>query len=239
MKRKILEIKIIFNDTIIGHCNYLKIEKEKYISASFFYLKDFHFVKEVLFNQNDIVKIQICYINKFNVKVHLVDFGISLIDDLIQDDCFEIFGLLVPIDGITYDQRIIDIFYNWQNNEEIDWWSMDKDYKDSYLYCCGSWSGLSKDIFGKDYFIDCSLIDEKLDFYYLLGSTFFGNRGYFGNYAYTLGDCLTEIYTNSNSLKNLNIKFLHHKKAILVLGVAVFNEICTLFENSGVKILKE
>lgn len=239
MNKKILEIRIVFNNTIIGYCNYLKLEKEMYTSACFFSLKDFHFLKEVAFNQEDVVNIQVYYYNKFNVKTHLLDFGIFVIDDLIQDDYLKIFGLLIPIDGIIYDQRIIDIFYKWQNNEDIDWWTMDKDYKESYIYCCGSWSGLSKEVSRKDYIIDCSIVNEKLDFYYLLASTFFGSRGYFGDYTYTLGDCLTEIYTNSTSLTNLKIEFLNHKQVIKVFGLDVFNEICFLFENSGVKILKE
>ena len=238
MIKKRIDIRVLSNDILIGNCDYIKLEKEQYTTGFYFYLNQFNFIKQVTFDQGDVLTIQIYYYNRFNIKMHLFNFEIYLIDDIHENNSIRIFGLMIPIDGIIYDQRIIDIFYRWHNNEEIDWWTLDVDYKESFLYCCGSYSGLFKEIARKTYAINCLSVNEKLDFYYLLGYTFFGNKGYFGDSLYTLGDCLTEIYNNSNSLKNLNLKFVNHQKLILIFGEEYFNEICSLFESADVKILK-
>jgi hypothetical protein len=94
-------------------------------------------------------------------------------------------------------QGVIDVFNLWQLGRKFDWQalsihsSLKKDYNDA----CLKYFGLGTQILDKEiYQLDVSLILEELDFYYLAGVEFFGDRGYFGYDLHSFTDCLIELH---------------------------------------------
>jgi hypothetical protein len=93
------------------------------------------------------------------------------------------------------------ILEHWQKGKSsIDWRPLPIKGKREWLRACLSWSGLpTQEIKSFNYIIDAGQINHALDFYCLLGETFFGYRGYFGQDSAGFSDCFSEIYAQVQS----------------------------------------
>ncbi|WP_284461746.1 barstar family protein [Chryseobacterium sp.] len=101
--------------------------------------------------------------------------------------------------GGGYNQYIVDIFYNWERDVEINWNEIDDiETKNNYLRACYLWNAslfTLKDV--KDVYIDGKLINCREDIYYQLGELLIGKRGYFGSNLDALEDYLIDIVKNN------------------------------------------
>lgn len=108
--------------------------------------------------------------------------------------------------GDIYNQFIVDVFYNWSCNNEIDWNMINIKRKKDYLKACYWWGGRRFKINDVNYImIDGELITCDEDIFYYLGESFFGKRGYFGSNLDSLQDLLIDIVKNNEI--NSKIKF--------------------------------
>src|ERR1700741_3651560 len=89
-----------------------------------------------------------------------------------------------------------DFLEHWrQGKSTLDWRQLTVKQKKEWLKACLSWTGLpGKKIKSFNYTIEGTQVNDDLDFYCLLGETFFGYRGYFGQDAYGFNDCFSEIF---------------------------------------------
>lgn len=111
-----------------------------------------------------------------------------------------------------YDQSVVDIYNMWQQNIFFDWWSepLFSSRKQAYLVACLGFTGINTDVSSKlIYQLNLSLVKEKSDFFYLLGTEFFGERGYFGSSISTFQDCLSDIFRESGYQYDKTIKCLN------------------------------
>lgn len=112
-----------------------------------------------------------------------------------------------------YSQGITEIFKIWQNNMEIDWFSLPENHflKHDYFVACMINTGISETILEKQvYEIDMSLVKEFQDFIYLAGLAFIGNRCYIGYTLYTFADCLLTIFHKRGAFfSDVNVRFLN------------------------------
>jgi hypothetical protein len=106
----------------------------------------------------------------------------------------------MPLDNVYYKMKskeitTEDILEHWkQNKSTLDWRPLTTKGKREWLKACLSWTGLpDKRIKSFEYIVDGNQINSDLDFYCLVGETFFGYRGYFGQDSYGLNDCFSEI----------------------------------------------
>src|SRR5688572_22026573 len=79
-----------------------------------------------------------------------------------------------------------DIPEHWgQSKSTLDWRPLTIKGKREWLKACLSWTGLPDNkIKSSDYIIGGKQVNSDLDFFCLLGETFFGYRGYFGQDSY-------------------------------------------------------
>lgn len=100
--------------------------------------------------------------------------------------------------GGVYNQFIVDIFYTWSQNNEIDWSMINNNRKRDYLQACYLWSGKRLKINDiSAIFIKGESIKCEEDIFYYLGDFFFGKRGYFGSNLDSLEDFLIDIIKNN------------------------------------------
>jgi hypothetical protein len=88
-----------------------------------------------------------------------------------------------------------NILEHWrQGKSTLDWRPLTIKEKGEWLKACLSWTGLpDKKIKSFNYIVDGNQVGADLDFYCLLGETFFGYRGYFGQDSHGFNDCFSEI----------------------------------------------
>src|SRR5687768_8028141 len=94
----------------------------------------------------------------------------------------------MPLDKVFYSMKIKEditsenILDHWgQGKTSLDWRPLTIKGKREWLKACLSWTGLPRQrIPSFNYIIDGDQVTTDLDFYCLLGETFFGYRGYFG-----------------------------------------------------------
>lgn len=113
----------------------------------------------------------------------------------------------------TVKQQITteDILEHWrQGKSRLDWRPLTIKEKSEWLKACLSWTGLpQKKIKSFDYNIDGNQVTQRSDFYCLLGETFFGYRGYFGQDSWGFNDCISEIrMTNSKEVVDKGAKVI-------------------------------
>jgi hypothetical protein len=109
----------------------------------------------------------------------------------VQNEKMEItFDLLEELPEYLYDQNVIDIFNHWQEREEESFYDLSVLQKKSWLHACLIYSGLPSKINKPIIEIDCILINDKYDLFYLLGESFIGPKGYFGRDFEGVRDCL-------------------------------------------------
>jgi hypothetical protein len=112
----------------------------------------------------------------------------------------------MPLDNVYYKMKskeitTEDILEHWkQNKSTLDWRPLTTKGKREWLKACLSWTELpDKRIKSFEYIIDGNQVNSDLDFYCLVGETFFGYRGYFGQGSYGLNDCFSEIFMQTKN----------------------------------------
>ncbi len=90
----------------------------------------------------------------------------------------------------SYNQEVINIFKDWDNNNPIHWQSLPVKMRNAWLVACLYWSGLPKQLKKDSFVVQGPLVKDEPDFYCLMGEVFFGERGYFGQDLDGLDDCM-------------------------------------------------
>jgi hypothetical protein len=112
----------------------------------------------------------------------------------------------MPLDRVDFEMKTKkqeitteDILEHWrQGKSTLDWRPLTIKGKREWLKACLSWTGLpDTKIKSFDYIIDGNQVNSDLDFFCLLGETFFGYRGYFGQDPHGFNDCFSEIFMKS------------------------------------------
>lgn len=99
----------------------------------------------------------------------------------------------------SYNQFIVDIFYNWNNGIEIDWTKIKNlEIKKAYLTACYLWNYNIFEVKNiNEVYIDGRLIESHEDLYYYLGEQLIGKRGFWGSNLDSLEDYLIDIVKNN------------------------------------------
>jgi hypothetical protein len=138
--------------------------------------------------------------------------------------------------------KIQNILDHWkQGKTSLNWRSPNIKEKREWLQACLSWTGLPKQrIPPFNYIIDGNEVTSTLDFYCLLGETFFGYRGYFGQDSYGFNDCFTEIlnFEKSKVTTDNGAKVIMKNSEQLrkVLSNEIFSNIVNTFRDQGFNI---
>lgn len=99
----------------------------------------------------------------------------------------------------SYNQFIVDIFYNWNNGVEIDWTKIKNlEIKQAYLTACYLWNYNIFEVKNiNEVYIDGRLIESGEDLYYYLGEQLIGKRGFLGSNLDSLEDYLIDVVKNN------------------------------------------
>ena len=183
-----------------------------------------------------LINILVKYRKKSGTINSLAEFNVILenFDDFTKNGTNNIYGVIIAEFGITYNQYVIDVFHCWNQNRPFDWWGLTNqiDIKNAYINSCFLWSGLLTTSNKNGYDLHCGLIEEEIDFFFLLGSCFNGDRGYMGSDLYTLKDCLLVLKQESKHL-NPRITIYDHLVIVEKLGSLFFQSVYDLFYNLG------
>lgn len=138
--------------------------------------------------------------------------------------------------GEGYNQFIIDVFYNWSQNIEVEWNKIESiEMKNSYLKACYLWNNKLfviknvNEVCIKGNFINC-----EEDLYYYFGKYFCGERGFFGSNLDSLQDLLIDIVKNNTI--NTCIIFSNVEFIIKNTSIFFFEKIIYLLEKAKFKI---
>ncbi|WP_294210399.1 barstar family protein [uncultured Chryseobacterium sp.] len=237
-------MEVLLNDNYYG-INYLNLERNKNIIIDKLLLKIDESKRNSILNQ---IENQVeLNINIRRADMHLISlYKVSFIKDYIyseeeHENTKEVLleGNMLSNESVLgepYNQCIIDIFYNWKNNIEINWEKIkDVEVKNSYLKACYLWNGDSFEIRNEnDIYIDGELISCEEDVYYYLGQYIFGQRGFFGINLDSLEDFLIDIRKN-NSV-NMSVSFTHVDLIIEKTNKYFFETIVNLLEKATFKV---
>jgi hypothetical protein len=132
-----------------------------------------------------------------------------------------------------------EILDHWrQGQASLDWRLLSIKGKREWLKACLSWTGLPRQRIAKfNYIIDGNQVMTEMDFYCLLGETFFGYRGYFGQDSHGFDDCFSEIAIHEKTKTTVEqgakviIKHSVHLKEIL--SDDIFFDITKTFSRHG------
>lgn len=132
-----------------------------------------------------------------------------------------------------------DILEHWrQGKSTLDWRRLTTiKEKREWLKACLSWTGLpEKKIKSFDYILEGNQVNSDLDFYCLLGETFFGYRGYFGQDSHGFNDCFVEIFMRTKNKetveKGAKIK-IKNPEQIKAVMPDIFQYLIDSFSNNG------
>lgn len=232
-----LYISIYQQQKFLGSCNYCQIE-----IVSYRFFREMRFVNfnyaSLDIEEFDDLMVEITYKNSQGSILPYSIFGIRSHEIYRDHNSLTVFGPIISADGVyymDYDQHEIDMFHLFENNQSINWWGFNRDEKKAYLFCSGSFTGLSKRYSGTYFSVDCSVIREPLDFYFLLGESLCGTKGYMGIDSNTLEDCLIESYEKGTET-NRTLCLHSHETLISCIGDQIFEEICLLFHKYGFEI---
>lgn len=131
-----------------------------------------------------------------------------------------------------------DILEHWrQGKSTLDWRHLTIKEKRQWLHACVIWTGLPGDkIKSFEYIIDGNQVTLDLDFYCLLGETFFGYRGYFGQDSHGLNDCFSEIFkrTKTNDIVEDGAKIrIQNSGQVRVALEDLFDYVVESFRKNG------
>ncbi len=123
--------------------------------------------------------------------------------DILEDRRLVVVGLTSQGEyEFEYRQGMMDVFKIWSEKGHFDWFSLSigNRLKKDYIWACSFYSGLNSALEETDtYKIDMELVQEELDFFYLAGLAFLGDRGCVGSTAYTFEDCLLSFFHENKS----------------------------------------
>ena len=186
--------------------------------------------KKSLVNYGNVLNVEIIFLNKEGNAGKEVRFEMHVLNlesSSTSVDEYFVLGNICSNSEIDYCQGEIDVYVNWQNGKEFDWFNnmTTPQAKFDYIGACLTYSGLSREILDKDiYQFDMSLVKEERDFYYLAGLEFIGERGYMGHDFHTFKDCLLEVFHSQG--------FFCGKKILFLNSLNIVNpEIKELFED--------
>lgn len=134
------------------------------------------------------------------------------------------------------------IVQHWEEGKtSLDWRPLTIREKREWLNACLFWTGLPrKKIPSFNYIIDGNQVATELDFYCLLGETFFGYRGYFGKDSHGFNDCFSEIAIHKNTSTTVengaNIVIKASRQLKEILTEVIFFEIIKSFSKYGFTI---
>lgn len=240
-----LYIELHIKQEKIFQCNYLQLETNSEYCSRKLTFKGVKISQEICdiicssVGSSDSVEIIIYAINSKGDLYFRTYFEFQLrgLNFNLNED-FWIYGLIVT-DSQRYSQPLIDILNTWQNNENFDWYKLPiySQKKNDYLKACYYYSGIKSNIIDKEkYIIDLSLVKEVVDFYYLLGVEFMGDRGYMGECYNTFKNVMISISNNINK-KEITL-FLENNTNIQSIAHQIdFEEILTILNNFGIKII--
>jgi hypothetical protein len=135
-----------------------------------------------------------------------------------------------------------DILDHWGlGKTSLDWRPLTIKGKREWLKACLSWTGLPrKRIPSFNYIIDGNQVTTDLDFYCLLGETFFGYRGYFGQDSHGFNDCFSEISIHEGTKQTVgqgaNVVIKNSKQLMEILTEDIFAEIIKVLSGHGFTI---
>lgn len=134
-----------------------------------------------------------------------------------------------------YNQFVVDIFYNWSKNSEIDWSQIiNLEMKSSYLDACYLWNfQLFTIIDNSEVHIQGELINCTEDIFYYLGEKLIGARGYFGSNLDSLEDFLIDVA--KNNIIDTCIIFSETNKIIENTSKYFFDTVIYLLKKGGFK----
>jgi len=233
----ILKFTVIHKKELLGSYGYaaLKVNSNSFIRE--FFIEGLN-IEQPLEMISSTISINVNYTNKYNSVLHLVDFELYVTDIEKAFGGTNISGIVRPNSHFeNYEQEIINVLNSWQKGIEIEWDKLNTTEKHNYISCCGYWSGLTKKIPLEKYRLDCSLIKEELDFFILLGEVLVGKRGYFGDYLYTLEDCLRELHNENQH--HITLEFFNYEILKNSVGDSYFDDIIKLFNryNFDIKLI--
>lgn len=103
----------------------------------------------------------------------------------------------------SYSLFMYDIFAKWINDIKLDWRDLSNESeKKSWIRACGRNTDITRNTLSrKSYHIDLKEINSVIDFYCLIGESFFGYKGYMGGDGNAFSDCLYLSVRNSEIQK--------------------------------------
>ncbi|MCS4304932.1 barstar family protein [Chryseobacterium sp. BIGb0232] len=136
----------------------------------------------------------------------------------------------------SYNQFIVDTFYNWNNSIEIDWTKIKNlEIKGAYLKACYLWNHNIFEVKNiNEVYIDGRSIESDEDLYYYLGEQLIGKRGYFGSNLDSLEDYLIDIVKNNE----INTAIIFDNTDIIIKNTSkyYFETLVYLLEKAQFKI---
>jgi len=135
-----------------------------------------------------------------------------------------------------YNQFVVDVFYNWSKNNEIDWSQIiNLEMKSSYLYACYLYGcQVFTIIDNSEVHIKGELISCSEDLYYYLGEKLIGARGYFGSNLDSLEDFLIDVA--KNNIIDTCLIFSNTNKIIENTSKYFFDTVIYLLNKAGFDI---
>jgi hypothetical protein len=204
-----IEVKV--DSRILVESNFLMLEPHAPSTSRKFIFKDFRgaeSVADILYQGK--LTVAVYYLNRDCNWNYYTEFQIRVISHEDSGSDLSIFGNIYQDEqDKPYRQGMTDMFKLWEENREIDWFSLplNDPLKDDYISACLFYSGISEKLIERDiYEIDMSLVQEEKDFLYLASLAFTGNRGYIGYDLYTFDDCLLTIFrSRGDNFKSVKV----------------------------------
>ncbi len=221
-----LQIFLRYNEKLIGTASNIKIvgvtKKQQSIK-----LLNFTIISTISIKKNELLEIEVVFKNTVYSRLE-----------------FRVFRNLEvgPITSLTgysdlsfYSQDVVDIFFAWGNKTKLNWRNLTIKKKKGWLVACLYWSGVPKSIKQEiNFTLDCLKVGSSTDFYCLLGETFVGERGYFGQNLDGLEDCISAIQIDKSSSPSIVFENFDRLKIILDKKMAKYTEtVIEIFQSHG------
>ena len=235
-------MQILLNDKDFG-IKYIKLKRNENIIEDVLLLKiDKAYRQDILdlveYEGKLSINAQLRDVNFFNLYTvtFVTDYILSEEHDSIEEILLEVnmTNNINDWNGI-YNQLIVDIFYSWSKNVEIDWVKVDdSERKNAYLKACYLWSHRYFVIKNFNIHIKGEYINCEEDFYYYLGEYLIGKRGYFGRNLDSLEDFLIDVVKNNNVKTTITVS----DADIIIKNTDeyFFKTIVRLLEKAGFKV---
>ncbi len=139
----------------------------------------------------------------------------------------------------AHSTYVFHIYSKWLNGINLNWNELTTiEQKKAWLRACFKFKGVTNILpVNRTFSFDGNIIDDKWDFYCLLGEVFFGYRGYIGGDGNALLDCLNTLNIN-NPNHSSTIIFKNKNRISAILRnpqnkIDYFNYIVSDFKKNG------